>query len=121
MKKVVVVLLSLVVFSCGKKDAQKTFSLNTMKVIMWDMACADELFNELQTRDSTIKNNQQKRLQLYNTVFATNKISKQEFYSNYNYYLNNPPQMKILMDSLQAFSIREKDKRTRVNVSVIKE
>lgn len=88
---------------------------------MWDIACADELYNELQARDSTIKNNQQKRLQLYNTVFTTHKISKQEFYSNYNYYLNNPPQMKILMDSLQNFSTREKEKRTRVNVSVIKE
>ena len=48
---------------------------------MWDMACADEWYVEKYSKDSTLKKNKE-NIRLYEQVFATHKISKEQFYSS---------------------------------------
>lgn len=84
--------------------------LNNMKVIVWDMACADELINEKQARDSAHKNLSQERYQFYEQIFAVHKISREQFYKNYQYYQTHIEQYKTLLDSVQAYGTRERNK-----------
>jgi len=109
MKKLIVIVLCSTIFACTSK-VKNDLSINKMKVIVWDMSCADELYNELQARDSLLKNKPNERIKLYNKVFELNKINKEDFYANYQYYLNNPQQLKVLLDSVQAYGQRQKDK-----------
>ena len=80
-----------------------------MKAIMWDMVCADELYAESATKDSTLKIKKD-NFRLYQQVFAIHKISKNTFYSSYRYYQSHPDEYKILMDSLQAYGTLQKNK-----------
>ena len=69
----------IVVAACKDGSASNTIPLNTMKVIVWDMACADELFNERQARDSVYLKMPQERFKMYEQIFAVHKISKEKF------------------------------------------
>lgn len=103
----------LVVASCKDGSASNTIPLNTMKVIVWDMACADELFNERQARDSVYLKMPQERFKLYEQIFAVHKISKEKFYNNYRYYQMHTDEFKTLMDSVQAYGLRERYKPSK--------
>jgi hypothetical protein len=86
--------------------------VNTMKVMVWDMACADELVLEKQAKDSTLKksNLDSLRKTIYQQVFQVHKTTQATFYTNYQYYQQRPDLFKILMDSVQNYGTRESAK-----------
>ena len=87
---------------------QKNIPLNKMKVIVWDMACADELYIEKMQKDSSLIK-QKENIRLYEQVFLVHKISKDEFYSSYKFYQEHADQYKILIDSVQAYGTRQRN------------
>lgn len=102
--------ISIFLLVCFSSCTQfKTIPINNMKVIMWDMACADEWYVEKYSRDSTLKKNKE-NIRLYEQVFATHKISKEQFYSSYKYYQEHADLYKILIDSVQFYASRERNK-----------
>lgn len=108
MKSVVLFIVVIIIaVSCNNNSL---IPLNNMKVIVWDMACADELINEKQARDSIHKNLPQERYKLYEQIFAAHKISREQFYKNYQYYQTHIEQYKTLLDSVQAYGTRERNK-----------
>jgi predicted SnoaL-like aldol condensation-catalyzing enzyme len=76
-----------------------------MKTIMWDLENADTWFNQISIIDSAHKNRKM-NIQLYEQVFVSHKITKQQFYDSYQYYQTRPDQMKILIDSVVAYGER---------------
>lgn len=84
-------------------------SIDQMKVVMWDMMKADELNNLQATKDTgfAIK---KMNFAYYEQVFKLHEISREQFYRSLKYYESHPPQMKILIDSLDLYSARERNK-----------
>jgi hypothetical protein len=78
---------------------------------MWDMITADEWMKLAVAKDSTIPLKKE-NISQYNKIFSLHKISKDEFFNSYTFYKTHPNQMKILLDSLTAFSIRKRDTLT---------
>lgn len=97
-----------VLLGCNS-SAEKKIPMNTMKKVMWDLACADELYMETSAKDSTLKIKKD-NFRLYEEVFAINKITKEEFYSGYKYYQEHPDEFKILIDSIQSYGASQKSK-----------
>jgi len=70
-----------------------------------DSRCLDEK----QFPTDSIIDSTQKNLALYNKIFQLHNISKDEYYTSYDYYKNHPNEMKILLDSVAAFGTRRRD------------
>ena len=98
-------ILSIFLVGCTKK----TIPLNKMKVIVWDMACADELYLEKMNKDSSLIKKKE-NIRLYEQVFLVHKISKDEFYNSYKFYQEHADQYKILIDSVQDYATRQRNR-----------
>jgi hypothetical protein len=94
--------------ACNGSKAKK-IPVNSMKKIMWDMVCADELYAEAVAKDSTLKKKKE-NIRLYEQVFAANKISREAFYSSYRFYQEHPDELKVLIDSVQSYGSMQKAK-----------
>jgi hypothetical protein len=93
-------------FSC--KTKVKVLPINKMKVVMWDITSADEWMKISNSKDSTQLLKKQ-NISLYNKIFALHQTTKEEFYNSYNYYQNNPNEMKALLDSLMNYGTKKRD------------
>ncbi|MFY7963276.1 MAG: DUF4296 domain-containing protein [Chitinophagaceae bacterium] len=102
--------LSIILFSCNKKE--KVIPIQQMKFVMWDMITADAWMLK-QFPSDTIIDSTQKNIALYNKIFSINKITKDAYYTSYNYYLSHPNEMKILLDSVSAYGVRKRDSITK--------
>lgn len=102
-------LVCLLGVSCKSAYEKSILPVDSMKVVMWDMLKADELYLRILAKDSTAKKRKE-NIRLYEQVFLIHRISKGKFDSSYKYYETHPVQFKILIDSLESFSMRERDK-----------
>lgn len=93
-------------FASSKKEI---LGIDSMKVVMWDMLKADELFIRILVKD-TLASKKKENIRLYEEVFLIHHTTKKQFDSSYKFYASHPFQFKILVDSLDAFSNREKNK-----------
>ena len=91
----------------GKKI--KPMTVNQMKPVMWDLMKAGEWYIYIIAKDSTLRNKKED-VRLFEQVFAVHGITKQQFYNSYKYYESHPIEFKILIDSVDAYSLREKNK-----------
>lgn len=83
--------------------------IDSMKSIMWDMIRADEYYLRIIAKDSMAVKKKE-NIRLYEEVFSVHHVSKKQFDDSYKYYAAHPDQYKRLVDSLDAFSYREKNK-----------
>ena len=90
--------------AAGKK---KPIAIDKMKLVMWDLMKAGEWHTFIIVKDSTLKNKKED-IRLFEQVFALHSITKDQFYNSYKYYEAHPVEFKILIDSVDAFAIREK-------------
>lgn len=95
--------------ACNGNGKEQLLNINQMKVIVWDMLKADELYTIQQAKDSTLRT-QKKNLVYYEKIFAYHKISRSGFYQSFKYYEAHPPQMKELLDSLDQYATRERNR-----------
>lgn len=101
--------------SCGEKPGKgDILSVNDMKLVVWDMIRVDEFAASFVVKDSSINLNK-KTNELYQKVFVLHKTDSARFFKSFAYYRNHPADYKILLDSLNAFSNREKENRFRYN------
>lgn len=106
----VFLLTCFVCMGCHSKSGKnKILGIDSMKVVMWDMLRADELYQHILGKDSTAKTRRED-IRLYDEVFLIHKITKGNFDNSYKYYESQPPKYKELIDSLDAFSARERAK-----------
>ena len=97
--------------SCGKKNKLPDGILqpDKMQAVLWDVIKADAFTKEFIKKDSS-KDAVHENLKLQEEIFAIHHISKQDFYTSYDYYKSNPGQLKVIIDSIIANGGRDKAK-----------
>ncbi|NDA61166.1 MAG: DUF4296 domain-containing protein [Chitinophagia bacterium] len=96
-------------FGCSGSLTREILDVNEMKVIMWDMMKADELYSLQQVKDSSLRF-QKKNLDYYEIVFSNHSINRETFYKAYAYYEAHPLKMKELIDTLDQYGVRERNR-----------
>ena len=108
MKKPIIIGI-LFLAACASSDTKKgkLLPFKTMQQTVWQLMQVDEyLTRQIQT-DTTIQPSL-KKAQFYQQVFNINKVDRVQFYTTMDYFDKHPVEMKVLMDSVEALSKREK-------------
>ena len=108
MKKPIIIGI-LFLAACASSDTKKgkLLPFKTMQQTVWQLMQVDEyLTRQIQT-DTTIQPSI-KKAQFYQQVFNINKVDRVQFYTTMDYLDKHPVEMKVLMDSVEALSKREK-------------
>jgi len=108
MKKPIIIGI-LFLAACASSDTKKgkLLPFKTMQQTVWQLMQVDEyLTRQIQT-DTTIQP-ALKKAQFYQQVFNINKVDRVQFYTTMDYLDKHPVEMKVLMDSVEALSKREK-------------
>jgi len=94
-------------FACNsnssKKKEMKLIPINEMRKLVWDVLKADEYYVRISVKD-TIDPLQTGNLKLYDQVFKSHGITKEQFYFSYKYYESHPLQFKELIDSVESIA-----------------
>ena len=106
------VIIALLFMACRSKEAP--LDVNQMKAIVWDLMKADEWFTTQTIKDSTVRIKKE-NIRLYEQVFLIHSVTKDRFYKSYAYYEAHPGQMKVLIDSIELYSAREREKLSNQN------
>jgi hypothetical protein len=101
-------LIGIVMVACGKlSKSVSVIPIDKMKVVVFQLMKADEHFSRVSSVDSTWKT-QNKNVQFYQQIFDFNKIDRAQFYKEIEYLEKHPVEFKVLMDSVNELSKREK-------------
>ncbi len=105
----IVLVVSLIFISCGKKDKQASGILDPVKMqaVLWDVIRADAYISRF-TANDTSKNIFEEEVKLQKQVFDMHGVSRETFNTSFNYYKLHPPQMKLILDSMTAKGNRDK-------------
>lgn len=98
---------SFLLFSCSRRKTIKPLPVNQMKTIMWDLIKAGEWYSFILAKDSTA-GKKKTDARLFAQVFAVHGVTSDEYYQSYRYYEAHPVEFRVLIDSVDAFSNREK-------------
>jgi hypothetical protein len=101
MKIVLVFALSAALFlSCSKSRLPSgILKPEKMQAVFWDFIRADVYANEILRRDPA-KNVTLENARLQEQVFQLHKVSKEDFYRSYEYYLKHQQLMKSMVDTM---------------------
>lgn len=110
------VVMIMLAAGCGKKRPGHggILSYNDMKLVMWDMAQADEYAAVYLKRDTT-KNLQTETNRVYQQIFLLHKTDSAQFFNSFRYYKTHPDHYKVLLDSLNAIASRDRNNRFYIN------
>ena len=110
MKNSIIVFL-LALCSCQNKTAKKEqLDMNTMKTVVWQLMQTDEYFTRVSLLDSTWRLGR-RNIKMYQQVFDLNKVDRVVFYNTIDFLERHPVEFRLLMDSVQEVSKREKLKK----------
>lgn len=100
MRDVVFIFVLLILTACSGRDKLPHGILDKPKMtsLISDMLIADAVANERKQKDTAI-NIKSLSGSYYQSVFDLHKISKDDFFRSYNYYLNHPDLLKVVLDS----------------------
>ena len=103
-------LIAVLVCACStnKRSPHKPLPINQMKLITWDLMKASEWHLLVIAKDSLLRDKKED-IRLYAQVFKIHGVTKDQYYDSYKYYEAHPAAFKILSDSLDAFSSRERN------------
>lgn len=111
-KYLVILCLATLVAACGNSGEMKVdkdvIPISEMKLIVWDIMKADEYYNRLSAND-TARRFTNENLRLYDQLFRSREVTKEKFYQSYKYYASHPAAFKVLIDSVDAVSRRERE------------
>ena len=105
----IIFLSMLLLAACASSETKKEtlLPIKTMQQTVWQLMQIDEyLTRQIQT-DTTIQPSL-KKAEYYQRVFNLNKVDRVQFYATMDYLDKHPVEMKVLMDSVEALSKREK-------------
>jgi hypothetical protein len=96
--------------SCKSKNSTSSIlPLDTMRVVIFDFLIADEWHNARVVKDTTEKKFKNS-FKMYQEVLDIHKITKGKFDSSFTYYTEHPDKMKILIDTVNSYITKMKDK-----------
>jgi hypothetical protein len=98
---------------CAQQESKENIiPVDKMKVVIWQLMKADEVYTRASGKDSTFKI-QHKNVQYYQQIFDLNKVDRVQFYKQMDYYSKHPVDFKMVMDSVNEVSKREKNDITK--------
>ena len=112
--------------SCSDSKVPKSvMDIEQMQAVYWDYIRADVYANEL-VRSDTNRNAVKENARLQEDIFLLYKLSKEEFYESYDYYLNHPTLMKEMLDTMAVrqqskIDIANKKKASQDSLAVLKQ
>jgi hypothetical protein len=100
-KKMLAAVVIIIVASCTGKDKipNNVLPKDKMQAVLWDVLRADAFAFNFVTKDST-KKPEAELAKLQQQIFAVHKVTRESFYSSYNYYLAHPRIMLPLLDTM---------------------
>ena len=102
MNRWLILLLLVVVFSgCDEKRPSDILPESKMRSVLYDLLRADELGAQYLLHDSAWST-MEKRAPLYQKVFLTHQVSKEQFQRTLVYYEERPDEMKKMIETLSA-------------------
>ncbi len=102
------IILSVLLLACGDKSSSgNAIPIDKMKVVVLQLMKADEHFTRVSLVDSTWRL-QKKNVEFYQQIFDLNKVDRVQFYKQIEYLQKRPVEFKVLMDSVNELSKREK-------------
>lgn len=89
--------------SCSgkKKVPEGIIEPQKMQRVFWDYIRADVFAKDFIKKDSLV-NDTLENIKLQNKIFSFYHVSRKDFYDSYNYYINHPELMDVIMDSMIA-------------------
>lgn len=96
--------------SCVNNDKvpQGVIVRDSMPRILWDVIVADQFSKQFILKDSAKINTRLETMKLYQQVFQVHHITRDEFEKSYQFYVSRPDLMKIIYDSLFAYSSKQR-------------
>lgn len=109
MRVVTIVILICFIAGCKNEDGLPAGILkrDKMQAVFFDVIQAESFTAQYVKKDSA-KNLLIEDAKLQQKIFAVHKITKEDFYSSYNYYATHTDLMRSLLDSLTTKGEREK-------------
>jgi len=93
------VVLAAVLLSCGDGRPKGLLKADKMEKVLWDVIRANTYVTQYLSRD-TSRSIAGEQIKYQQKVFAFHKISKEDFYTSYDYYLSHPGAMGVVLDSI---------------------
>ena len=114
-------LFGIILISCGSKNKIPSgiLSPEKMQVVLWDVLRVDAFSHDFQIKDTT-KNVVEENAKMQQQVFALHKVTKEEFYSSYDYYKAHTELMKGMLDSMINKANRDRGKVNRISHPILK-
>ena len=97
----------------NKKTETEILPLDTMKVVMLDFFAADEWHNVVIVNDTAARK-MRNNFKMYQQVLDIHKINKGQFDSSLNYYIEHPDKMKVLIDTINSYVGKQKEKTLQI-------
>lgn len=119
MSRYVVVYMMLVLMGlsgCNRTTNQKpVLSKAKMEAVMWDVIRADVYTYDHLRKDSTASDTlADAGLQL--KIFQKHKITREQYYSSYQYYTEHPDDLKEILDSIASRKTKADQTIQKVNL-----
>lgn len=93
--------------SCTPDIPKDIIPIDKMKFVLYDVMSAQEMAQAItDVKDTTATKN--KTFELYEQVFATHKITRQDFDRSFKFYEAHPDKIKVLFDSVADYGNRKK-------------
>ena len=96
-------LLSLCLYACTREQQvpRSIIPPKKMEKVLWDYLRADAFCIGYVQKDST-QNDSLVNILMQKNIFEHYKITKDDFYKSYQYYISHPQSMTFLIDSMVA-------------------
>jgi hypothetical protein len=103
MNKLFLFFIFLLFFSCSheEKIPRNILTPQKMQLVFWDYLRADAYCSRVMKSDST-NNDSSMNANFQIIIFNHHKISKEDFFRSYNYYIAHPELMTPILDSMVA-------------------
>ena len=107
-------------FSCAQKNKVPETILppDRMDKLLMDMLRAEEFFNQKQADSAFLDS--LNRINLYQSVLATNKTNKEDFKRSFTYYESHPELLKTVLDSMHSQANKKADSSIKTPKRLIK-
>ena len=106
MRLISLLLLVCCVYSCKESPEKNILPPQKMQEVFWDYLKADVYTTDYIVPDST-KVAQAENIRLQQLIFEKHKVSREQFYKSYDFYLKHPGIMTTLLDSMMAVEARK--------------
>jgi hypothetical protein len=95
--------LSLTLYACSEEQKVPSSIIppKKMEKVFWDYLKADAFCNGYVQKDST-QNDSLVNIVMQKRIFEHYKITEEDFYNSYQYYISHPQSMTALIDSMVA-------------------